>query len=95
MHNEQNCGVCAVNSKSQYVCICFVIQSTHVCRDCMYEMDDHACPVEFDEVRMYVALNLQKGRTALHHAAQEGSKECLKVLVHEYRADPEEVDMVS
>ena len=44
---------------------------------------------------MYVAFNLQKGRTPLHHAAQEGSKECLKVLVHEYMADPEEVDMVS
>ena len=50
-------------------------------------------------VRLYccvtVALNIQMGRTALHHAAEGGSKECLKVLVHEYRADPEEVDIVS
>ena len=50
-------------------------------------------------VRFYcyvtVALNIQMGRTALHHAAEGGSKECLKVLVHEYRADPEEVDVVS
>ena len=39
--------------------------------------------------------NMQQGRTALHHAAEEGSKECLKILVHEFQADPEEVDMVS
>ena len=39
--------------------------------------------------------NMQQGRTALHHAAVQGSKECLKVLVHEFQADPEEVDMVS
>ena len=37
---------------------------------------------------------MQKGKTALHHAAEEGSKECLKVLVHEFQADPEEVDIV-
>ena len=42
-----------------------------------------------------VDINMQKGRTALHHAAEEGSKECLKVLVHEFQADPEEVDIVS
>ena len=44
---------------------------------------------------MYAVFNVQKGRTALHWAAELGSKECLKVLVHEYRADPEEVDIVS
>ena len=44
---------------------------------------------------VYIVFNVQKGRTALHCAAEEGSKECLKVLVHEYRADPEEVDIVS
>ena len=43
---------------------------------------------------MYVIFNEQKGRNALHCAAEQGSKECLKLLVHEYRADPEEVDMV-
>ena len=37
---------------------------------------------------------MQKGKTALHHAAEEGSKECLKFLVHEFQADPEEVDIV-
>ena len=37
---------------------------------------------------------MQKGKTGLHHAAEEGSKECLKVLVHEFQADPEEVDIV-
>ena len=42
-----------------------------------------------------VFLNVQKGKTTLHHAAEKGSKECLKVLVHEFQADPEEVDIVS
>ena len=37
---------------------------------------------------------MQKGKTALHHAAEEGSQECLKLLVHEFQADPEEVDIV-
>ena len=41
-----------------------------------------------------VDINMQKGKTGLHHAAEEGSKECLKVLVHEFQADPEEVDIV-
>ena len=44
---------------------------------------------------MHAVFNVQKGRTPLHWAAEEGSKECLKVLVHEYKADPEEVDIVS
>ena len=47
-----------------------------------------------DTIIVYIVFNVQKGRTALHCAAEEGSKECLKVLVHEYRADPEEVDIV-
>ena len=59
-----------------------------LCSTCTGELLRYVC-------HMYVAFNLQKGRTALHHAAEEGSKECLKVLVHEYRADPEEVDIVS
>lgn len=42
-----------------------------------------------------VFFNGQNGRTALNHAAKKGSKECLKVLVHEFQADPEEVDIVS
>ena len=42
-----------------------------------------------------VFFNVQKDKTALHHAAEKGSKECLKVLVHEFQADPEEVDIVS
>ena len=43
----------------------------------------------------YVFLNMQRGRSALHYAAVQGSKECLKLLVHEFTADPEEVDSVS
>ena len=42
-----------------------------------------------------VFFHMQRGRTALHHAAVQGSKECLKLLVHEFTADPEEVDSVS
>ena len=41
-----------------------------------------------------VDFNMQKDKTPLHHTAEEGSKECMKLLVHEYSADPEEVDMV-
>ena len=37
---------------------------------------------------------MQRDRTALHHAAVQGSKECLKLLVHKFTADPEEVDSV-
>ena len=44
---------------------------------------------------MYCFLNLQRDRTALHYAAVQGSKECLKLLVHEFTADPEEADSVS
>ena len=47
-----------------------------------------------DTIIVYIVFNVQKDRTALHCAAEKGSKECLKVLVHEYRADPEEVDIV-
>ena len=39
--------------------------------------------------------NLQRGRTALHHATAQGSKEYCKLLVHEFTADPEEVESVS
>ena len=42
-----------------------------------------------------VFLNMQRGRTALHHAAVQGSKECCKLLVHEFTADPEEMESVS
>ena len=38
---------------------------------------------------------MQRGRTALYYAAVRVSKECLKLLVHEFTADPEEVDSVS
>ena len=38
---------------------------------------------------------MQTGATPLILAADQGSKECLKLLVHEYNADPEEVDLVS
>ena len=38
---------------------------------------------------------IQAGATALNYAAGMGQKECLKLLVHEYNADPEEVDIVS
>ena len=41
-----------------------------------------------------VDIYTQKGKTALHCAAENGGKECTKLLVHEYGADPEEVDMV-
>ena len=44
---------------------------------------------------LYVVFNVQKGKTALSIATLKGNKECLKVLVHEFKADPEEVDMVS
>ena len=37
---------------------------------------------------------MQRGRTALYYAAVRVSKECLKLLVHEFTADPEEVDSV-
>ena len=42
-----------------------------------------------------VFVSMQRGRTAIHHAADKGSKECLKLLVYEFTADPEEVDSVS
>ena len=38
---------------------------------------------------------MQRGRTALHYTAVQRSEECLKLLVHEFTADPEEVDSVS
>ena len=44
---------------------------------------------------MYNVVILQEGRTPLSLAAEMGSKECVKLLVHECSADPEEVDTVS
>ena len=49
---------------------------------------------EIGAILLLCFLNLQRGRTALHHAAVQGSKECLKLLVYELTADPEEVDSV-
>ena len=37
----------------------------------------------------------REGRTALYYAAVRVSEECLNLLVHEFTADPEEVDSVS
>ena len=38
---------------------------------------------------------MQSGATPLRLAAEFGGKECVKLLVHEYNADPEEADIVS
>ena len=38
---------------------------------------------------------MQAGATPLRLAAEFDGKECVKLLVHEYNADPEEVDIVS
>ena len=53
------------------------------------------CELNIPHICQFQHANMQKGKTPLHHMANKGSKECVKLLVHEYRADPEEVDIVS
>ena len=41
------------------------------------------------------ACILQIGKTAFHMAAEENSRECMKLLVQHFKVDPDEPDVVS
>ena len=40
-------------------------------------------------------LFAQTGKTPLHYAASNGHCDCMKLLVHQYKFDPDKADSVS
>ena len=36
----------------------------------------------------------QIGKTLLHYAARNGHRDCMKLLVHQYKCDPDKADAV-
>ena len=42
-----------------------------------------------------VTCTIQIGKTAFHMAAEENSRECMKLLVQHFKVDPDEPDVVS
>ena len=46
-------------------------------------------------VPIHALYQLQIEKTAFHMAAEENSRECMKLLVYHFKVDPDEPDVVS
>ena len=70
-------------------CNCLTNKHVHCCMY-VYVLTHSVCTITQTTLPV-----LQLGKTLFHRAADENSRECLKLLVYHFKVDPDEPDIVS